>query len=104
MTSNQLTPDIVIPAPVRGFWGELAPAPEAGMGFGLGFAVRTQARSTGPFPGPAGEYWWVGASGSSFVVDPQAKMITILLTQQPNQMRNYLAMTMQIATAVAATK
>jgi hypothetical protein len=27
-------------------------------------------------------------------------MITILFTQQPNQMRNYLAMTMQISSAM----
>jgi len=40
----------------------LAPMPEFGTGFGLGFAVRiNQGRS--PVPGSVGDYYWGGARG-----------------------------------------
>ena len=40
------------------------------IGFGLGFAVR---RQTGLFEvtGTAGEYYWAGAAGTGFYVDPR---------------------------------
>ena len=40
-----------------------------GHGFGLGFAVRTQP-GMAPFPGSVGNYYWGGAAGTTFWVDP----------------------------------
>ncbi len=51
-----------------------------GMGFGLGFAVRREA---GLFEvtGSAGEYFWAGAAGTGFYVDPQLEVICVWMTQ-----------------------
>ena len=59
------------------------------IGFGLGFAVR---RETGLFEvtGTAGEYYWAGAAGTGFYVDPKEELICILMTQgQPGMPRRY---------------
>lgn len=61
----------------------------AGTGFGLGFAVR---RETGRFEviGNAGEYYWAGAAGTGFYVDPQEELICVWMTQgQPGMARRY---------------
>jgi CubicO group peptidase (beta-lactamase class C family) len=61
----------------------------AGTGFGLGFAVR---RETGRFEvtGNAGEYYWAGAAGTGFYVDPKLDLICIWMTQaQPGMARRY---------------
>ena len=61
----------------------------AGTGFGLGFAVR---RETGRFEvtGNAGEYYWAGAAGTGFYVDPQEDLICVWMTQgQPGMARRY---------------
>ena len=61
----------------------------AGTGFGLGFAVR---RETGRFEvtGNAGEYYWAGAAGTGFYVDPKADLICVWMTQgQPGMARRY---------------
>ncbi len=61
----------------------------AGTGFGLGFAVR---RETGRFEvtGNAGEYFWAGAAGTGFYVDPKADLICVWMTQgQPGMPRRY---------------
>jgi CubicO group peptidase (beta-lactamase class C family) len=61
----------------------------AGTGFGLGFAVR---RETGRFEvtGNAGEYFWAGAAGTGFYVDPKADIICVWMTQgQPGMARRY---------------
>jgi CubicO group peptidase (beta-lactamase class C family) len=60
-----------------------------GMGFGLGFAVR---RETGLFEvvGSAGEYFWAGAAGTGFYVDPKEELICVWMTQaQPGMPRRY---------------
>jgi CubicO group peptidase (beta-lactamase class C family) len=51
-----------------------------GMGFGLGFAVRREA---GLFEviGSKGEYFWAGAAGTGFYVDPELDIICIWMTQ-----------------------
>jgi CubicO group peptidase (beta-lactamase class C family) len=51
-----------------------------GMGFGLGFAVRREA---GLFEvtGSKGEYFWAGAAGTGFYVDPELDVICIWMTQ-----------------------
>ena len=55
-----------------------------GYGFGLGFAVRTQA-GMAPQPGSVGQYFWSGIGGTSFFVDPVEDIFAILMTQAPNQ-------------------
>ena len=52
----------------------------AGTGFGLGFAVR---KETGRFEvtGNAGEYYWAGAAGTGFYVDPKDDIICVWMTQ-----------------------
>lgn len=51
-----------------------------GMGFGLGFAVRREA---GLFEvtGSKGEYFWAGAAGTGFYVDPELDLICVWMTQ-----------------------
>ncbi|MEO8038862.1 MAG: serine hydrolase domain-containing protein [Betaproteobacteria bacterium] len=59
------------------------------IGFGLGFAVR---RETGLFEvvGTAGEYYWAGAAGTGFYVDPKEELICIFMTQaMPGMPRRY---------------
>jgi CubicO group peptidase (beta-lactamase class C family) len=61
----------------------------AGTGFGLGFAVR---KETGLFEvtGSKGEYFWAGAAGTGFYVDPQEGIICVWMTQsQPGMARRY---------------
>lgn len=59
--------------------------PENGLSFGLGFAVRTE-QGRNSLLGSKGEYFWLGASGTNFVIDPTEKMITLLLIYQPDKM------------------
>ena len=61
---------------------DLAPRPAAGQGFGLGFAVRTAA-GRNPLPGSIGTYYWTGAYGTTFWIDPSEKLIGILMIQAP---------------------
>ena len=53
-----------------------------GQGFGLGFAVRT-ASGHNPLPGSVGNFYWTGAWGTTFWVDPQEKLIAIQMIQVP---------------------
>jgi len=60
-----------------------------GTGFGLGFAVRND---TGRFEvvGNAGEYFWAGAAGTGFYVDPKHGIVCVWMTQgQPGMARRY---------------
>ncbi len=52
----------------------------AGTGFGLGFAIR---KETGQFEvtGNAGEYYWAGAAGTGFYVDPKEDLVFVWMTQ-----------------------
>jgi CubicO group peptidase (beta-lactamase class C family) len=80
MTADHLAPD---------FKASGATTLPAGTGFGLGFAVR---RETGRFEvsGNAGEYFWAGAAGTGFYVDPKADLICVWMTQgQPGMPRRY---------------
>ena len=61
----------------------------AGTGFGLGFAVR---KETGRFEvtGNEGEYYWAGAAGTGFYVDPKDDIVVVWMTQgQPGMPRRY---------------
>jgi CubicO group peptidase (beta-lactamase class C family) len=59
-----------------------------GHGFGLGFAVRTQP-GMAPFPGSVGNYYWGGAAGTTFWVDPAERLYAVLMIQAPMQREHY---------------
>jgi CubicO group peptidase (beta-lactamase class C family) len=59
-----------------------------GYGFGLGFAVRTQA-GVAPFQGSVGDYYWMGGSGPTFWVDPKEQLYAVLMIQAPKQQARY---------------
>jgi CubicO group peptidase (beta-lactamase class C family) len=69
-------------------FGGLAPAPATGYGFGLGFAVRT-AEGRSPVPGNLGDYFWTGAYGSYFWVDPKEELFAVLMLQGPSDRFRY---------------
>ena len=77
MTSDQVPPGISRPG-----HEEMAPTPEMGQSFGLGFAVRTDAGHS-PVSGSVGDYFWAGAYGTYFWIDPQEKMFAVMMTQMP---------------------
>lgn len=55
-------------------------AANAGIGFGLGFAV-TQDPAASLIPGSAGEFYWGGAASTAFWIDPREDLIVIFMTQ-----------------------
>jgi len=59
-----------------------------GHGFGLGFCVRTAA-GMAPFPGSVGNYYWSGAAGTSFWIDPAERLFAVLMIQAPVQRTYY---------------
>jgi CubicO group peptidase (beta-lactamase class C family) len=98
MTSDHLPPGCGYGETARPRFGALAPVPEMGYGFGLGFAVRThQGRS--PVPGSVGEYFWGGVTGTYFWVDPQEQMAVVLLAAAPDQRLHYRYLTRQLVYA-----
>jgi CubicO group peptidase (beta-lactamase class C family) len=73
MTSDQLTGEKM---PVDDFFGPLM----SGMGFGFGFAVLHDNREAG-ITGSEGSYWWSGSGNTYFYIDPEEKLVLILMTQ-----------------------
>jgi CubicO group peptidase (beta-lactamase class C family) len=59
-----------------------------GHGFGLGFAVRTDA-GMAPFPGSVGQFFWSGIAGTFFWIDPKEELFCVFMAQGPGQ-RDYL--------------
>jgi CubicO group peptidase (beta-lactamase class C family) len=82
MTSDALPPGIGYSERALTSTGDIAPTPAMGQGFGLGFAVRTAAGHN-PLPGSVGNYYWTGAWGTTFWVDPAEKLIAIQMIQVP---------------------
>jgi len=82
MTANHLPPDIAMSLTVSSLFGPLIPDATHGQGFGLGFAVRTEA-GRNPLPGSSGEYYWVGSTGTVFWVDPKESLIAVMMQQIP---------------------
>ena len=72
MTSDHLGPHVVKNHPL--LW--------PGHGFGLGFAVRTDA-GLAPTAGAVGEFFWGGVAGTVFWVSPRDALFAILLVQAP---------------------
>jgi CubicO group peptidase (beta-lactamase class C family) len=98
MASDHLPPDVGYGETTRPRFGALAPVPEMGYGFGLGFAVRKeQGRS--PVPGSVGEYFWGGVTGTYFWIDPQEQMVVVLMLQAPEQRLHYRYLTRQLVYA-----
>lgn len=65
--------------------------PGPGYGFGLGFGVRL-ADGISADPGSAGDYYWGGAGGTYFWVDPREKMFVVFMMQSPKQRLTYRAL------------
>lgn len=65
--------------------------PGPGYGFGLGFGVRL-ANGISADPGSAGDYYWGGAGGTYFWVDPKEKMFAVFMMQSPKQRLTYRAL------------
>jgi CubicO group peptidase (beta-lactamase class C family) len=82
MTSNHLTPDIqnnvAVTEPAR-----------QGYGFGLSVAVRTQ-RGMSAMNGHPGDFFWNGANGTMFWVDPQEKLVAVAMIAAPGEIRKVL--------------
>ena len=72
-----------------------------GHGFGLGFAVRTQA-GMAPFPGSVGSYYWGGAAGTTFWVDPAERLFAVLMIQAPVQREHYRVLFRDLVYAAVA--
>jgi CubicO group peptidase (beta-lactamase class C family) len=88
MTSDHLTPDMRRSPSTTVLFGALAPTAELGIGFGLGFAVRTHA-GRNPLPGSVGDFSWSGVTGTYFWIDPQQQLIAILMMQAPAERLHY---------------
>jgi CubicO group peptidase (beta-lactamase class C family) len=56
------------------------PGRPPGLGFGLGFEVRTTTGFAG-LPGSTGEYGWAGNAGTLFWIDPKNKLIALYMVQ-----------------------
>jgi CubicO group peptidase (beta-lactamase class C family) len=56
------------------------PGRPPGLGFGLGFEVRTRIGDSG-IEGSVGEYGWAGNAGTLFWIDPKEQLIAIYMVQ-----------------------
>jgi CubicO group peptidase (beta-lactamase class C family) len=81
MTSNALKPGIEYATIIQRM-ADIAPTPAMGQSFGLGFAVRTEGGEN-PLPGSVGSFYWTGAFGTTFYVDPKQQLVVIMMMQVP---------------------
>ena len=88
MASDHLPPGCSYGDTARPRFGALAPIPEMGYGFGLGFAVRTDAGRC-PLPGSLGEYFWGGVLGTSFWIDPVEQLVVVAMMTAPERRLYY---------------
>jgi CubicO group peptidase (beta-lactamase class C family) len=88
MASDHLPPGAGYGDTARERFGALAPVPEMGYGFGLGFAVRT-ATGQCPLPGSVGEYFWGGVYGTAFWIDPAEELVVVLMMLAPDRRLYY---------------
>ncbi len=98
MASDHLPPGVGYGDTARPRFGALAPVPEMGYGFGLGFAVRT-APGRSPVPGSVGEFFWGGVTGTYFWIDPQEQLIAVLMAAAPDQRLHYRYLSRQLVYA-----
>ncbi len=85
MVSNHLPADVLY-GPRTAALGLAAPLPELGQGYGLGLGVRMQA-GLSPAPGSVGDFYWGGALGPYFWVDPAEELVAMLMLQELNAER-----------------
>ncbi|GLH81675.1 penicillin-binding protein [Bradyrhizobium sp. SSBR45G] len=81
MTSNHLGPEI------KNTVATIEPH-RAGFGFGLGVAVRT-SEGLSAVPGNPGEFSWNGAFGTQFFCDPKERLVVVVGTAAPGDLRKY---------------
>jgi CubicO group peptidase (beta-lactamase class C family) len=81
MTSNHLGPEI------KNNVAKVEPH-RAGFGFGLGVAVRT-SEGLSSVPGNPGEFTWNGANGTQFFCDPKERLVVVVGTAAPGELRKY---------------
>ncbi|WP_050383317.1 serine hydrolase domain-containing protein [Bradyrhizobium pachyrhizi] len=81
MISNHLGPEI------KNKVGNVEPH-RAGFGFGLGVAVRI-SDGLSAVPGNPGEFTWTGAYGTQFFCDPKERLIVVVGTAAPGEIRKY---------------
>jgi CubicO group peptidase (beta-lactamase class C family) len=98
MASDHLPPDAAYGETTRARFGALAPVPEMGYGFGLGFAVRKEPGRS-PVPGSVGEFFWGGVTGTYFWIDPKERLIAVLMLAAPDQRLHYRYLTRQLVYA-----
>jgi CubicO group peptidase (beta-lactamase class C family) len=89
MTSDQLPASTERHTPVAMSLGAFGPVPEMGTSFGLGFAVRVDP-GRNPLPGSVGDFSWGGITGTLFWVDPQTKLVAVLMAQTPRANLNVI--------------
>jgi CubicO group peptidase (beta-lactamase class C family) len=95
MASNHLPPNCQYGETAASRFGQLAPVPEMGYGFGLGFCVRL-APGMSPAPGSVGEFFWGGVTGTYFWIDPQEQIVAVLMLQAPEQRLRYRYLTRRL--------
>jgi CubicO group peptidase (beta-lactamase class C family) len=88
MTADHLPPEIVYDPVTPVLFEAEAPTREMGQSFGLGFAVRTYP-GMNPLPGSVGDYYWAGALGTYFWIDPAEELIAIFMSQAPGHRLHY---------------
>ena len=81
MTSNHLGPEI------KNNVANIEPH-RGGFGFGLGVAVRT-SEGLSSVPGNPGEFTWNGAYGTQFFCDPKERLVVVVGTAAPGELRKY---------------
>lgn len=59
-----------------------------GYGFGLGVAVRMNP-GVASISGSVGEYSWNGANGTQFFADPKERLVVVVGTSAPGEIRKY---------------
>jgi CubicO group peptidase (beta-lactamase class C family) len=77
MTGNHLPGGVDLAAYGRPLFAE---TPFDGVGFGLGFSVNLDPRTTRTL-GSVGEFGWGGAASTAFFVDPAEELVMVFLTQ-----------------------
>ncbi|MGD9883129.1 MAG: serine hydrolase domain-containing protein [Reyranella sp.] len=75
------------------------PGRPPGLGFGLGFEVRTRTGDSA-LPGSVGEYGWAGNAGTLFWIDPKEQLTAIYMVQVSDPDR--IALRNQFRTMVQA--
>jgi CubicO group peptidase (beta-lactamase class C family) len=98
MAADHLPPGCGYGETARPRFGALAPVPEMGHGFGLGFAVRT-AQGRSPVPGSVGDYFWGGVYGTYFWIDPAEQLIAVFMSAAPDQRLHYRYLSRQLVYA-----